>query len=176
MAFITVDNPDINIWKQNPALNLITEFQEFKLEEGDSRSSDILKAIYYIWDPKSDLRDSGVTEKKLIEDVSKNLLGDPDFDWDKYDHIKELYQTNNYTKLETMLLRYEKEINDLNDLLKEWPWSKTDIKDRSEAVKQYKILFDEYIDIHEKAKMEAEELSDMYGGYQKSMLEDFANE
>lgn len=176
MAFIIVDNPDINIWEHNPSLDLISEFREFKEKEGELRSSDILKAIYYIWDPKSDLRDSSIPESKLIADISNNLLGDPDFDWDAYDYIKEAYLEYNITKLESLLLTYEKEIHDLNEVLMNWRWDKNNINDKANAVKQYKVLFNEYIEIKEKAKMEAEEFSEMLGGYQKSMLEEYTDD
>ncbi len=176
MAFIRIEDPDENIWKTNPSLKLISDFEDFKEKEGEDRSSSILKAIFYIWDPKSELRDSGVSESQLIEDVTKNLINDPDFNWDDYDHIKTLYQETNITKIEGLLLRYEKEIHDLNTILEDWKWNKKEIKDRAAAVSQYKVLFDEYVEVKDKVKMETDELSEMYGGYQKSMLEDFGKD
>lgn len=174
MPFIIVESPEDNIWDRNPSLELIGDFKKFKETEGEDRSSDILKAIFYIWDPKSDLRDSGLEHDKLIEDVTSNVINDPDFNWDDYEHIKELYLDNNLTKLEKLLLRYESEIEDLNTMLEEWKWNKKEIKARSEAVRAYKILFDEYIEIRDKARIESDDIADMLGGYQKSMIEDFA--
>lgn len=172
MPFIIVESPEDNIWKVNPSLELISEFKDFKQQEGEERSSNILKAIYYIWDPKSNLRDSGIKEDQLLRDVTSNILGD-DFNWDDYEEIRNAYLNFNITKLESLLLRYEKEIEDLNAMLETWKWDKKDVVQRGKAVAQYKALFDEYISTAEKARMEAEELSDMLGGYQKSMLESF---
>lgn len=175
MAFIIVDNPEANIWEDNPSLGIISEFKKFRESEGEERSSNILKAIYYIWDPKSDLRDSGISHEKLLEDVTTNIIKDPDFDWDKYDYMRELYMEFNITTTEKFLLRYEKEINDLDVILKDWPWDKKNIRDRADAVRQYKSLLEEYVKFREEALAEAEELNELYGGYTKSMFEDFGN-
>jgi len=175
MAFITVDSPDDNIWEKNTSLELISEFRDFKEKEGIDKSSNILKAIYYIWDPKSDIRDSGVSEKKLIEDVTTDLIKDPDFKWDDYDHIRKAYMDNNITLLEGKLLNHEAEMAKLKKFLDDWVLDKNDIRDRILAVSAYTKLIDEYIDIRDKVKMETEELSDMLGGYQKSMIEDLGD-
>lgn len=175
MPFIAIESPEDNIWEKNPSLELIKEFKELKQVEGEERSSNILKAIYYIWDPKSDIRDSGVSEDKLLEDVTTNMLG-PDFNWDDYEEIQEAYLNFNITKLESLLLRYEKEIEDLNKMLEDWKWTKKDVVQKGNAVRQYKMLFDEYIQIKDKARMEAEEMYDMLGGYQKSLIEDYGGE
>lgn len=175
MAFIVIDSPDVNVWETNPSLDLISEFRKFRADEGDERSSNIIKAIYYIWDPKSDLKDSGVPYEKLVEDVTTNLIKDENFNWDSYDYIREAYMEYNTTNLEKFLIRYEKEIDDLDAILKDWPWDKKSIRDRADAVRQYKQLLEEYIVIREKARAEAEELNEMYGGYTKSMFEEFGN-
>lgn len=176
MAFIIVENPEDNIWEANPSLELISGFRAFKNKEGVERSSNIIKAIYYIYDPKSELRDSGVPFDQLIEDITNNVIGDPDFDWNDYDDIKELYMSNNITALEAKLLDHEKEMEDLKTFLSTWALSKKDIKDRMVTMSAYNKLLDEYIDIREKVKMETEEMTEMLGGYQKSLIESFGNE
>lgn len=173
MAFIVVEKPDVNIWKENPALELIKEWREFKKKEGVERSSDILKAIYYIWDPKSELRDSGVDESQLIEEVTSSIINDPEFNWDDYDHIKDLYLKHNITKIQKLFLRYEKEIEDLNMILEDWKWERLNIQDKAAAVKQYRELFDQCIEIRDKVYMEIEDIKEMEGGYQKSLLEEY---
>jgi len=173
MAFIIVETPDDNIWEKNPSLELISVFKDFKDSLGEEKSSNIIKAIYYIWDPKSKVKDSGVSEDTLVEDVTSSIIKDDKFNWDDYEYIKKAYIENNISKMESLLLRYEKEIIDLNTMLEGWKWSKTDIKARSEAVKAYKVLFDEYIEVASKVKAENDEIAEFFGNYQKSMLESF---
>lgn len=171
MAFIVVDNPEIDVWVENPSLGMIEEFREFRKVEGDERSSNIIKAIYYIWDPKSDLKDSGVSEEKLIEDVTTSMIKDESFDWEDYEEIKEAYLKYNISKVESLLLQYEEEIKGLNSLLESWKWNKKDIKEKAFAISQYKVLFESYMELYERAKAEADDAMEMRAGYQKSMLE-----
>lgn len=173
MPLVVVDNPDVNIWEENPHLSLISEFKEFRQHEGDKRSSDILKAIYYIWDPKSEIRDSSMSENKLINDITENLIGEKEFDWDKYAEIRDIYLDKTLSKLESLLLKYEAEVKDLDVMLTSWKWNKTNVKNRAEAVKQYKTLLEEYMETKDKAKMEADGEMQMRAGYQKSMLEGY---
>lgn len=175
MAFVKVESPDCDFWALNPSLKLIKEFKKLIETEGYERSSNILKSIYYVWDPKSNLKDSGLSQDKLKEDMAENLIGDPNFDWDIYEPVVDLYLKFNTSELESMLIHYEKEINDLNTLLGGWTWSKKDVKDKAYAVSQYKSLFDDYIEIKNRVTNEHENIISLEGGYQKSMLESMGN-
>lgn len=176
MALIQEVNPDVSIWKQNPALGLIKEFKELKLKEGDERSSNIIKAIFYIWDTKSKLRDSGLSEQQLIEDINTSVIGDPDFNWHEYWDFKEFFIAKNVSKLESMLIGYENDIRDLEQMLADWKWGKKDLKQKAEARKQLKILVEEYADLKRKALAEADENVVLEGGYTKSLVEGLGSE
>ena len=171
MPFIVINKPTENIWKTNPALGLITDFKKFKDEVGEELSSSIIKAIYYIWDPKSDLRDSAYTEEEVTRDISLNILGDENFDWSKYEHIRDLYLEKNITALERKMMDHEREMEKTREFLSKWTLSKDDIRDRITTVASFNKMMDELIEIKEKVDVERKELTDMFGGYQKSLLE-----
>lgn len=171
MPFLVVNSPEENIWETNPSLDLITEFRSFRKKHGDDHSSDVIKAIFYIWDPKSDLRDSGMTHEEIVDDINTNLLGDKDFDWDAYGDIRDTYMSVNISPLEARLNRYKNEIDGLDRMLQGWSWNKSDVKNRADAVKAYKELMEQYIEIADKVKMEHDDNYEMMAGYQKSMVE-----
>src|SRR6188472_3824244 len=131
MPFIRVPTPECNIWEENPALSLISEFKEFKASEGAKKSSAILKAIFYIYDPKSTLKDSGIDGDKLVTDITANVIKIKDFNWHEYQEIIDTYLKFNISKLESMLLSYEKQITDLNKILDKWVANKDDIGEKS---------------------------------------------
>lgn len=175
MPFIIVNNPSDNIWEVNKELELISEFRNFKKKEGEHRSSQILKAIYYIWDPKSNINDSGFSEDKLMDDVTQSLVDDPDFNWEDYEDIKQLYLDNNLSKNEQLLIKYRKEIQGLSELLDTWGWSKSDAKLKGEVVSQYKRLFEDLKEVESKFLMEKHEMEEMLGNYVKSRFEKYGN-
>jgi len=170
--FIKIPNPDVNIWEENPGLSLINDFKHFRKQEGEQRSSSILKAIYYIWDPKSDFHQLNKSEGEIIAEINENVIGEVDFDWDKYEHIKDLYFEYAITKTEKLLLNYEKDLFDLDEMLETWKWSKKDIKARAEAVKQRKILWEEFLLVKEKAVEERENMSALRADYELSIVEE----
>lgn len=176
MAFIIVNSPSDNIWEINKELEIITEFRQLKKDEGEFKSSQILKAIYYIWDPKSNINNSGFDEDKLIQDVTETLIGDPDFKWEDYEAIKQVYLENNLSKNEKLLLKYRKEIQGLSDLLDTWAWSKSDAKTKGEVVSQYKRLFEDLKEVETKFLMEKHEMEEMLGNYVKSRFERYGNQ
>jgi len=173
MALIHTVTPEMNIWETYPNLKLIKEFKQLRDDEGDEKSSNIIKIIFNVYDTKSQLRDSGIDHEKLLKDSSAELLGDADFNWEPYDEFKEFFLKSNLSKLETTLVRYEQDLEDLDELLKSWKWSKKDIPARSTAVKQRNVLYDELIKIQAQVKAEVEEAEELFGGYQKSLLENY---
>lgn len=176
MAFIIVQNPDENIWETNPVLQIVSKFIKFKLDEGDERSSNILKAIYFIWDPKSALAKSGMTHEEILKDVNSNILKDENFNWGDYAEIRETYLKTNLSPIESRLRRYQDEIDSLDKMLKDWPWGRKDVIARSSAVKAYKELFEQYMEVADKVQMEHDEAYEMLGGYQKSFIEELGSE
>ena len=69
MPHISIKKSNINIWDEYPDLDIIEVFRKLRKDEGEEKSNNILKAIYYIYDPKSDKRDSGFTEEELIHHI-----------------------------------------------------------------------------------------------------------
>lgn len=176
MALITDINPDITIWEQNPGLQFITEFKLLRLKEGDERSSNIIKSIFYIWDPKSKVRDSGLTEEQLIADMNLNLIGDENFNWHEYWEFKEFFIEKNISKLEALYMEHEQEIHELKLMLSEWKWGKKDTTQKAAAMKQHKQLLEEAAELKQKISQEAEENVILEGGYTKSLVEGFGTE
>lgn len=172
MPIVVLNKSNINLWDEYPDLELIEEFRILKQEEGYDKSNNILKAIYYIWDPKSDKRDSGFSEEELIKDITKNLIGDKNFIWAKHDKTKEAWLKYCFTKTDTLLKELEDEIEAFHLMIKKWKWTKADSLDKAAAMKAYNALFTDYAEIkklHVSEKLEREE---MEGGYQISMLEE----
>lgn len=167
---ITPDE-DCNIWEHNPHLLLISVFKELKKKEGIKKSSNIIKSIYYIWDPKSDLKDSGASEKELIEEITNSLLS-KNFDWTKYDHIKEAYFKYCITEIESEHLRRGREVKKFGDFIEGWKWSSDDAKDKGTVMKQYKDIFKDWIESDAEFKQEKTSIEELGGGYVMSFLEE----
>lgn len=60
-------------------------------------------AIYLIYDPKSQIVNSGMDVEDLKRDVAKNLLKDENFDWSDVSDISTAYKSVCKTKLEKEL-------------------------------------------------------------------------
>lgn len=176
MALLHEVKIDSDVWQLNPSLELIKEFRELKEKEGYERSSAIIKAIFFIWDMKSDLRDSGMSESKLMKDVSQMLLEDEDFNWQNYEDFKDFFLAANLGKLESLFLEYEKDLEDLNTFISTLKWGKTTIDTKAKANKQRKELFDQLLEIREKLKHDGDVEADMEGGYVKSFIENFGTD
>lgn len=167
---ITPDE-DEDIWKLNPHLLLISTFKELKKKEGHKKSSNIVKAIYYIWDAKSELRDSAVSENELIKEITESLLS-KNFDWSKYDHVKEAYFKYCVTEIEAEHLRRGREVKKFGDFIENWNWTKDDAKDKGIVMKQYKEVFKDWIESDADFKQEKNTLEEFGGGYVMSFLEE----
>lgn len=176
MPFIIVNSPKDDIWEVNPALELISEFKEFKKKEGDKRSSDILKAIYYVYDPKSELRDSGLEESKLLEDVTEGMIGDPDFDWDEYQYVKDLYMKYNISKNEKLVLGFQAEIESMQKFMADWQWTKKDAKMKADTMTTFRKLFDDLEEVQQAFSQEKQEYIEMQAGYSLSRFESYGTD
>lgn len=162
---------DESIWITNPSLHHIKIFRELRAVEGDERSSNIVKSIYLIWSPKSELKDSGVEEATLIREVSESLLGNPDFDWDPYLTLKEYFLDNNISEAERLHRRYGEEIEGLTSMLKKWKWSKTEAKDKTAVMKGHEELMKQYLATKKLVEEEKQSEALMHSDYTKSLFE-----
>lgn len=174
MPIIELRKSNINLWEEFPDLDIITEFKKLREKEGDERSNAILKGIYYIWDPKSDKRDSGFTEEELIKDINKNLIGDKNFNWSEYEDVKQAWFKYCFTKTDSLLKSLEDEIEKLNEMIKNWTWTKKDASDKAATMKVYTSLYEDYKEIKMKFINEKHERDEMLGGYQITILEEYA--
>lgn len=174
MPIVVIRKSNINLWEEFPDLDLIDEFKKLREQEGDEKSNAILKAIYYIWDPKSDKRDSGFTEEELIKDLNKNLIGDKKFDWSKYEDVKKAWFKYCLTKTDVLLKDYQEEIEGLNKMNKEWTWTKKDAEQKAQSMKAYKTLWDDYKEVERAFSNDKHERDEMFGGYQITLIEEYA--
>ena len=176
MALISEVKPEDNVWELYPALSLIKEFRELKKREGDERSSAIIKAIFLIWDPKSPYHDSGMRFSKILEDVNEYVLNEEAFDWVPYENFKNFFINANTSRLEALLISYEKEINDFKQMISNWKWSKEDATSRAKVMKEYKALIEDFAETKQKLLNSNEDDVEFEGGYTKSFLEDLGSE
>jgi len=173
MPIVELKKPNINLWEEYPDLDIIEEFKKIRLAEGDEKSNNILKAIYYIWDPKSDKRDSGFTEQELIKDINKNLIGEKAFNWKTKDReaLKQAWFKYCMTKTDMLLRDYQEQVEGMNAMHREWPWSPENAKEKAASMSAYKTVFADYKDILKDFNNEKLEREEMEGGYQPSMNE-----
>lgn len=174
MPIIELRKPSVNLWEEYPDLDLISEFKKLREDEGDERSNNILKAIYYIWDPKSDKRDSGFSETELIKEITKNLIGGKKFDWTKYEKVRQAWFTYCLTKTDVLLKQYEDEIEGLNTMLKNWIWNQDTATQKAAAMGALKTLWEQYKEVKKDFTNEKQARAEMMGGYQITLIEEYA--
>jgi uncharacterized protein YihD (DUF1040 family) len=167
---IIVDDPKDNIWEKNPHLEIITEFKDFKKQVGFRKSSKVLTALFLIYDPKSPLRNQGWTEEEILEDVNKNYLTYKNFDWDDYEDIKEVYLNKTISKIEKLFIQYEKDLEDLNLVMRSWKYDKNNVKERSALIKEYKTLLADYMELRSKVEEQKKTIQNR-AGYKESLAE-----
>lgn len=170
---IVVEDPKDNIWTENPHLELVTEFKDFKDKEGTRKSSKILTAIYLIWDPKSNLRNAGMSDLEILEDVTNNYLSYKDFNWDDYGYIKDIYFEKCISKTEKLFLRIESDLDDFNNILEKYKFSKDNAADRAKLTKEYKALLLEYMDVKTRVQEEKKNMNQNRDNYTDSLIESF---
>lgn len=168
---IIVKDPKASIWEVNPHLEIISEFKKFKEELGVRKSSKILTAIYLIYDPKSELRNSGMTDKEVYEDVTNNYLAYKDFSWPDYDHIKVFYLDKCITKTEKLFLRVEQDLDELNTLMGTYKYDRDNALERTKLTKEYKSLLLDYIELKNKVQEEKQNTNQNRGDYEDSLIE-----
>lgn len=173
MYFATLEDLDGNFWEQNPELKFIDPFSEFMKKKN---SSEIMKAIYLVYDFKSKFNIAGVSEDEAKKDIEKNFLKIKNFDWLDYHDIIEAYKDKCTTKVQKALQRFEKDLTGLQDYLDRLSW-----EDDEEAMLKKDIIKD--IDSFYKKYKECEALvkeemreKRYKGGYRKSPAEKLSTE
>jgi len=175
MGFIKISSPEANIWEENPALSIITEFKQFRAKEGDEKSSTILKAIYYAYDPKSELRSSGMNDEELEQYIVDNVIRNKKFQWTKYEAIKQIYLEKNISKLESVLMTYEKSVLELKSILDAWKATKEDVDKKAKITNLYKEALHGYLEAKREVEEEWVQEEELWAGYTKSKVESYGD-
>ncbi len=171
MARLFIKSLEDDIFEMYPQLMLVSDYADLIEELGREKAGNILKGIYFIYDPKSDLKDSGMSRQELVGDINKNLIGDEEFDWDEYDYLVQTYLKVSLNKVEKVVARYEEELDGFDALLKSWKWTKKDASAKAGLMAKYNTMSEKLIELREKVKVGKEDMSQSYGGYNKSLIE-----
>lgn len=168
LDFVTLDDIKGDFWEQNPEIELHQPFANFKKNK---RSSDIMKAIYLVYDPKSISKRGNISEEQSKKDIAENLLGDPNFDWEPYVDIIRAYKEKCKTKLQVELEKWLYDIQERLQYGNELSWSdEAESKRKDDILLSHKKYMDAYIEVERKVKDEMASRR-MKNGYHKSMLE-----
>lgn len=169
--FMILPEEGENFWDINKELIYLEPYLKLIKEEGKNRSSDIMKAIYLCYDPKSPFQNTGGrTLEEIQNDIVNNFLEDPSFDWSQYSQLIEIYKKDSRTKLERELDYWEMQLRERREFIKELPWDdKPELKDN--MLNKSKKLFEDYISVIEKVENERKTTKG-HGNTRKSLLEE----
>ena len=174
MPIVELKKPGINLWDEYPGLEFITEFKELKEKEGAEKSNNILKAIYHIWDPKSDTHNSGFKEEELIKEMNKNLIGDKNFKWKEHEKVKEAWFKYCFTKTDTILVKYRRKVEEVCDVYDSIKVTKDNAKEVKDNLKLQKELLIDLSEVEKEFVQEGIARAEMENGYVPSLLEEEA--
>lgn len=170
--FVTIYELEEDFWEQNPELKYITPFNEFYKEEG---SSEIMKAIYLVYDFKSKFNRAGIPEEETKKDVSENFLKIEHFEWGKYGDIIDAYKDKCKTKVQKALELFEADVVGFQGYLSGLSWQ--DEEEASVKVGIYKVAEDYYAKYKSCEALVKEEINEKTyrNGYRKSPIEKMTN-
>jgi hypothetical protein len=167
-----VIDPKGDVWRDNPHLELIKVFRDFKAKYGEEQSSRILKAVYYLYDVRSPLRDTPKSFDEMVEDVNDTVIKDPKFNWGAFQFIVDAYSEHVPTKAQAEMRRYEDEISGLHDFLATWAWGEDNVKEKADALIKAEKLWAIFLKLKDQVTAE-NTASGSYGGYKKSKIESY---
>lgn len=157
-----------SFWEQNPALKIVRPFSDFYKEKN---SDLIMKAIYLIYDAKSPLFATEISETDLVKDVNENFIKDKDFVWDDYVHIVESYKEYCTSSLHKSLIKMKDEIFDIESAIKNLSFEdEVEYEMRIKLNKLRRDLLNDAIDLELKFKEEVGE-QELFGDYDPSEIE-----
>lgn len=160
-----------DFWELNQELSFINPFMAFKKKKNSAK---IMMAIYMIYDPKSQLNNSGIDQAQIKKEVSANFLGDEKFDWSEHREIINAYKIVAKTKLEKQLDNWWLQLRERDEYLNndlEWGEGEDDTKER--MLLGTDKHYEKYNQIASSLKEERQEKL-MYGDYTPSMLENWS--
>jgi hypothetical protein len=160
-----------NFWKLNQELSNIEPFSTFK-KTRDSAS--IMLAIFMVYDPKSQLVNSGLSLEDMKKDIAVNFLEKPKFVWSDYSEIINAYNDISKTKIEKELDSWYEQLQERKEYLDTLDWNEDpDLKEG--MLLDTDKHFEKYQNIVSALKEERQERL-MKGGYLPSLLELWALE
>jgi arylsulfatase A-like enzyme len=121
--FVTLDDDKADFWEQNQELKYIEPFATFSKKKD---SSDIMKAVYLVYDFKSKFNRGGIPKDKAKEDVAKNFLKKPNFKWDDYEEVIKAYIDTCTTVKQKALQKFEKDLKGLSEYMEVLSWADPD--------------------------------------------------
>jgi hypothetical protein len=159
-----------DFWELNQEFSYIEPFATFHDEKDSAK---IMMAIYMIYDPKSQLANSGESIERVKKDINKNFLGNASFDWKPYRNIVLAYNKYCKTKIEKELDDWWKQLQERKEYMDEdLEWEDNpDLKEK--MLKDNDIHFDKFNRIKQSLKEERTE-NLMHGDYTPSLLEVWA--
>lgn len=172
MKYIAATLPDEGQtwWSVNPLMEYVTVFREFK-RRYKRRSTKIMNAVYMVYDPKSELKSSGLTEEEIKREVAVNYLKDENFPWEDHMELIEAYIAYCKTKVEKQLDNWYMELQLRDAYINGLSWDQNSTeKDKMmlNTDKHYEAYFK--IEAQLKAERSAAE---SYGDYERSLSESF---
>ena len=113
-----------------------------------------------------------MSEKEVETEIRKNVLKNARFSWKPYTAFKRYFLDKNQSKTQKLFRATELQIEELNHFLSnEWEWESSTAKDKSVVMKQYKSLYEDYLDLKERVEEEQQSYDTGRAGYTKSFLE-----
>ncbi len=162
---------DGDFWAQNPMLALMSPFAEFKKKKN---SSNIMKAIYMVYDSKSPFKATWADENEAVKDINKNYLKDENFPWEEYQSVVNAYKDKCRSSLQKMLDDLLYEIKEMELARKNLSFD--DPMESEQRLKMYTVakkLYEEAIELQSKLNEEVGEQI-IHGDYVPSLIEEFA--
>lgn len=156
-------------WNINQEFSYTEPFATFKKKRGSAK---IMNAIVMVYDPKSQLANSGESEQKIKKDIAKNFLENEEFNWSEYSEIITAYKKYSKTKIEKALDDWWRDLEERRDFLQDMEFDE-DPKLKDDLLLNTDKHFEKYYNIQSKLKEERGERL-MRGNYTPSELEIWA--
>lgn len=168
IPFVELYSLEEDFWVQNPELSVMSPFAEFKKKKN---SGEIMKAIYLIYDFKSKFNIAKEPREKVIEDVNKNFLKQPNFDWSKYTDIVNAYIEKCKTPLQKDLEAMYFDLEGLRKYINRLSWEDDEeAKIKKDYMKEIDGFYDKCKNLEAKVLGEIQEKR-FKGNVRKSFLE-----
>lgn len=168
LDFVTLEDDKADFWEQNPELKYIEPFATFSKKKD---SSNIMKAIYLVYDFKSKFNRGGIPQDQAKDDVAKNFLNKKDFKWDDYKEIITAYEDSCTTVKQKALLKFQKDLTGLSNFMERLSWEDAEDQYTKKEINKEMIVY--FKNLSECESLVNEEIKEkrFKGGYRMSPSE-----